>query len=147
VPTGKPVPGMFGGGDSQFHPLPPLYPGWVYIPIHKPATLPPGVIDPTAPGADLPFPIEVLPPPAPRLDKPAPLEIEVRLPSEDAKLFVDGEAMKSTGLVRSFTTPPQERIETFTYDLRAEWLVDGLKTTHTKKVVGRAGERVVVEFK
>jgi uncharacterized protein (TIGR03000 family) len=127
--------------------LPPLYPGWVYIPIHKPATLPPGVIDPTAPGADLPFPIEVLPPPAPRLDKPAPLEIEVRLPSEDAKLFVDGEAMKSTGLVRSFTTPPQERIETFTYDLRAEWLVDGLKTTHTKKVVGRAGERVVVEFK
>ena len=150
VPTGKPVPGMFGGGDSQFFPPPPLYPGWVhgvYIPIHKPATLPPAIIDQTVPGAELPPPADVLPPPAPRLDKPAALEIEVRLPNEDAKLYIDGEATKSTGLVRSFATPAQDRIETFTYDVRAEWLVDGFKTTHTKRVVGRAGEKVVVEFK
>ncbi len=46
VPTGKPVPGMFGGGDSRFFAPPPLYPGWlygVYIPLNQPATLPRGV--------------------------------------------------------------------------------------------------------
>src|SRR5256885_3523121 len=27
VPTYKPIPGVFGGGDSQYFGLPPLYPG------------------------------------------------------------------------------------------------------------------------
>jgi uncharacterized protein YgfB (UPF0149 family) len=72
---------MFGGGDSQFFPLPALYPGWmyeVYIPLSKPAPLPQGVIEPDAlpPGAELPPPVPVLPEPAPKLEKPAALEIE-----------------------------------------------------------------------
>jgi uncharacterized protein (TIGR03000 family) len=144
VPTGKPVPGVFGGGDSQFFGLPPLYPGWmyeVYVPLKRPATLPPAVID------ELPRPGELLPPPAPLLDKPAAMEIEVRLPREDALVFIDGEATKSSGAVRTFATPVQERATTLTYDIRAEWKVDGLTTTHTKRVVGRPGERTVVEFK
>jgi uncharacterized protein (TIGR03000 family) len=152
VPTGKPVAGSFGGGDSQFFAPPPLYPGWmygVYIPLNKPAALPPGVIDPEIgpilPGEVLPKPVERIPPPV--LDKPAAMEIEVRLPSDDAKLFVDGEATKTTGLVRVFATPEQTRADELTYDLRAEWKVDGLTTTHSKRVTGRPGERVVVEFK
>jgi uncharacterized protein (TIGR03000 family) len=143
VPTGKPVPGMFGGGDSQFFPLPRLYPGWVYevyVPVHSPATLPPGLIQ-----GDSPF--NKLPPPAPLLDKPTALEIEVRLPQEDARIFVDGAATKSSGIVRTFATPPQDRVQTLIYDIRAEWMVDGRTTTHTKRVIGRPGERIVVEFK
>lgn len=155
VPTGRPVPGSFGGGDSQFFAPPPLYPGWgygVYIPLSKPAPLPPGVID-APPGAELPLPGDVLPrpelvpPPAPLLDKPKAMEIEVRLPSGDARVFIDGEATKSSGIVRMFSTPEQTRADALTYDIRAEWKVDGLTTTHTKRISGRPGERVVVEFK
>lgn len=154
VPTGRPVPGMFGGGDSQFFAPPPLYPGWmygygVYIPLHKPAALPPGIVNPDGlplvPGEVLPRPAELLPPPM--LDKPAAMEVEVRLPREDAVLFIDGEATKPTGLVRIFATPEQTQATELTYDLRAAWKVDGLTTTHSKRVTGRPGERVVVEFK
>ena len=146
VPTGKPIPGMFGGGDSRFFPPPPLYPGWMYqnfIPLSRPGTLPPTVFEP---GDVLPQPGEVLPPPAPFLEKPAPMEMEVRLPSEDARVFIDGEPTKAVGAVRVFASPSHPTAKSLTYDVRAEWKVDGLTTTHTKRVTGRAGERVVVEF-
>ena len=142
VPTGKPVPGMFGGGDSQFFGLPPLYPGWMYeicVPINKPDRLPAGVLEPGA----IPQP-EILP--APALDKPAPLEVEVRLPREDAVLFIDGVEAKGTGITRVLTTPPFATAQAFTYDLRAEWKQDGRTTTHSKRVTGRAGEKVVADF-
>jgi len=140
VPTYKPIPGVFGGGDSQYFGLPPLYPGWmyeVYVPACQPPALPPDVLVP---------PGDALPPPAPFLDKPATLEVEVRLPRPDAKLFIDGTEMKSTGTVRIFTTPEVSTAQAFTYDLRAEWTTDGLTTTHTKRLTGRAGEKVVVDF-
>jgi uncharacterized protein (TIGR03000 family) len=156
VPTGKPVAGSFGGADSQYFAPPSLYPGWVngvYIPLNKPAALPPGVID-AVPGAELPAPngplpnrpAELVPPPSPLLDKPAAMEIEVRLPRNDARVFIDGAATKSAGSIRTFNTPVQTRADTLAYDIRAEWTIDGLTTTHTKRVAGHAGERVVVEF-
>lgn len=146
VPTGKPIPGMFGGGDSRFFPLPPAYPGWSYLsfaPLSQPGQLPAGVFEP---GEVLPFPGELLPPPAPALDRPAPLEMEVRLPREDALVFIDGEPTKSVGAVRMFASPSRPTAEAFTYEVRAEWKVDGLTTTLTRRVTGHAGERVVVEF-
>jgi uncharacterized protein (TIGR03000 family) len=139
VPTGKPIPGVFGGGDSTFFDLPPIYPGWVYggfIPLAGPAALPPEVVAPPV----------ALPPPAPALDKPAALEVEVRLPRADAKLFIDGAEMKGQGTVRHFRTPEVATVQTYSYDLRAEWAADGLSTTHAKRVVGRAGEKVVADF-
>ena len=140
VPTYKPVPGVFGGGDSQYFGLPPLYPGWMYemyVPGCKGGTLPPAVLGPSD---------AVLPLPAPMLDKPAPLEVEIRLPREDARLFIDDVEVKGTGTVRVFATPPLPTAEAFNYDLRAEWTIDGLTTTHTKRVTGRAGEKAVVDF-
>ena len=140
VPTYKPIPGVFGGADSQFFGLPPLFPGWMYevhVPVGKPGALPDELLGP--PGA-------ILPPPAPVLDKPAALEIEVRLPREDARLFVDGTEMKSNGAVRLLTTPAVPTAEAFTYELRAEWTDKGLMTTHSKRVTGHAGEKVVVNF-
>jgi uncharacterized protein (TIGR03000 family) len=140
VPTHKPIPGVFGGGDSQYFGLPPLYPGWmyeVYVPACKPAALPQEL---------LASPDATLPPPAPMLDKPAALEVEVRLPREDARLFIDGTEMKGRGLVRVFATPPMPTAEAYSYELRAEWTTDGLTTTHTKRVTGRAGEKVIADF-
>jgi uncharacterized protein (TIGR03000 family) len=143
VPTGRPIPGVFGGGDSRFFdPIPPAfsYPGWVgggWVPLGKPGALPADVVEAPA----------ELPPPAPVLERPAPLEVEVRMPRPDARLFIDGSEAKSTGAVRGFSTPPLATADPYTYELRAEWTVDGLTSTHTKRVTGRAGEKVVVEFK
>jgi uncharacterized protein (TIGR03000 family) len=139
VPTGKPIPGVFGGGDSMFFDLPPIYPGWVhgaYVPLAGPAALPPEMVAPPA----------VLPPPALALDKPTALEIEVRLPRADARLYIDWAESKGSGTVRHFRTPEVGTVQTYGYDLRAEWTVDGLTTTHAKRLIGRPGEKVVVDF-
>jgi uncharacterized protein (TIGR03000 family) len=141
VPTYKPIPGVYGGADSQFFGLPPIYPGWVsgvYIPLSHPAPLPSAVVDP---------PAEVLAAPPTVLDQPAALEVEIRLPRADARLFIDGAEAQGTGPTRKFATPPLATDAAYTYELRAEWLVDGLTTTVTKTATGRAGERLVVEFK
>src|SRR5262245_7705604 len=126
VPTYKPIPGVFGGADSQFFGLPPIYPGWlsgVYIPLTHPAPLPAALVEPQA---------EVPSAPAAALERPIPLEVEVRLPRADSRLFIDGAEVKGTGVVRKFATPPLETDAAYTYELRAEWLVDGLTTTLTK---------------
>ncbi|HEX3152277.1 MAG TPA: TIGR03000 domain-containing protein [Gemmataceae bacterium] len=140
VPTYKPIPGVFGGGDSQFFGPPPIYPGWVssvYVPLTRPSPLPAAVVE---------APVE-LPAPAAALTTPTPLEVEVRLPNADARLFVDGTEIKGAGISRKFATPPLETTAPYTYEIRAAWAVDGLTTTHTKQVTGRAGDKLVVEFK
>lgn len=153
VPTGKPIPGVFGGGDSMyFDPIPPayLYPGWVgggWAPLAKPAPLPPALLG--APGdlpAPVPAPVAVEPGPVAALDRPTPLEVEVRVPRADARLFIDGAEVRSSGVVRKFATPPLETTTAYTYEVRTEWTVEGKTLTHTKRVTGRAGDRVVVEF-
>lgn len=143
VPTNQPIPGVFGGADSRFFdPIPPayFYPGWVgggWVPLAKPGALPAAVVE--AP-AELPTPAAVL-------TTPAPLQVEVRLPREDARLFIDGAEARTVGVLRKFATPPLETTTPHTYELRAEWVVGGRTTTHTRQVTGRAGETVVVEFK
>jgi uncharacterized protein (TIGR03000 family) len=142
VPTYKPVPGVFGGGDSRFFDLPPIYPGWLgsaYIPLSHPDPLPAAVVGP---------PVEELPAPAAiALETPTPLEIEVRLPQAGARLFIDGTESVGTGTTRRFATPPLGTTAAYTYELRAEWLVEGLTTTVTKTVTGRAGDKLAVEFR
>src|SRR5262245_22871391 len=128
VTTYRPIPGVFGGGDSQFFGLPPLFPGWGFAHFH-------GADGYLVQGDRAPF-----------LERPAPIEVEVRLPREDAKVFVDGAESKLSGAVRYFATPEMATAQTHTYEIRAEWKADGLTTTHTKKVTGRAGEKVVVDF-
>ena len=143
VPTGAPIPGVFGGADSRFFdPIPPAYPypGWVgggWIPLSHPAPLPAEVVE---------VPAQV-PPPVLTPAQPAALEVEVHVPRADTRLYVDGNEAKGSGLVRKFATPPLTTTTPLTYELRAEWPADGLATTHTKQVSGRAGEKVVVEFK
>lgn len=137
VPTHKPIPGVFGGGDSRFFGLPPLYPQpWgtvVQVPLNKPAPLP----------RTLEAPLELLPVPKPAT---GPVELEVRMPTAEAKLFIDGTATESTGLVRPFRSTPVESAESYTYDLKAEWKIDGLTYTHQQRVTVKPGEKVVVAF-
>jgi uncharacterized protein (TIGR03000 family) len=90
-----------------------------------------------------PLPQEVLPLPKPVA---APVELEVRVPTEDTIVYIDGAATKSNGRVRRFNSPPIDTATTYTYDLRAEWKVDGLTQSHTRRVTVKPGERVVVEL-
>ena len=141
VPTHRPIPGVFGGGDSQFFGLPPLYrPGFynfAYVPLSKPAPLPAAIAEPEP---------EVLPPPAADV-KAGPLEVEIRVPRADAKVFIDGAESKGEGRVRKFATPELEAGREVRYEIRVEWTVGGLTTTHTQTITGRAGGRVVVDVK
>jgi len=145
VPTYKPIPGVFGGGDSMFFPPPPDYRlgyyNFAYIPIHPPApALTPAPLPIAVAGAEeLPSPLEVL-------TKTAPLEVEVHMPAADAQLFIDGEAAKTTGAVRLFKSPPLNATDSHTYEVKAVWTTAEGKVSHTKKVTGRAGEKVKVEF-
>jgi uncharacterized protein (TIGR03000 family) len=139
VPTGRPIPGVFGGGDSAFFDLPPIYPGWLhagYGPVSRPCALPPTLFGPPSP---------VLPP-APVLDRPAALVVEVRLPRADARLFIDGQECQGTGTVRHFKTPAVTSMQPLSYELRAEWNVEGYGTTHAMRLTGRAGDTVVADF-
>jgi uncharacterized protein (TIGR03000 family) len=141
VPTYRPIPGVFGGGDSQFFGLPPLYrPGYnfAYIPLSKPAPLPAAIVD--AP------PLEELPPPKEEVTA-GPLRVEIRVPTADARIFIDGTEVKGEGKVRQFATPELEAGREVRYDVRVEWTIRGLTTTHTQPVIGRAGGRVVVTVK
>lgn len=144
VPTHKPVPGMFGGGDSRFFGLPPYYgTAWMYaarIPLSRPAPLP-ATLEGQPSDVLLQPPQELLPAPQPAA---APVEIEVRVPTEDTIVYIDGAATKSNGLVRRFNSPPIEAAATYTYEFRAEWKVDGRTQTHSRRVNVKPGERVVV---
>ena len=104
-------------------------------------------------------PNPVAPVPVPVPDGPAPLPIgnpeavesgslllEVRLPNENATVFVNNQSTRQAGTVRTFASPSLPKAETYEYDIRAEWLVAGKKVSRTKTVTGKPGERVVADF-
>jgi uncharacterized protein (TIGR03000 family) len=69
----------------------------------------------------------------------------VELPA-DAKLFVDGQAMKTTSPTRRFVTPPLQRGQAYFYDLRAEVVRDGQTLTQSRRVIVRPGEDARATF-
>jgi len=48
--------------------------------------------------------------------------------------------------VRYFATPPLTPGQTFNYELRAAWMVNGAPTTMTRAVQVQAGKRSAVNF-
>jgi uncharacterized protein (TIGR03000 family) len=58
----------------------------------------------------------------------------------DARLYINGQLMRTTSAERSFDTPVLERGKTYHYTLRAEAVRDGKTLSETKKVAVRAGE-------
>jgi uncharacterized protein (TIGR03000 family) len=75
----------------------------------------------------------------------APATIVVTLPA-DAKLFVDGNATTSTSSRRVFQSPTLTVGKEFSYNLKAEFAVDGKTITATKKVTVSAGNESTVSF-
>lgn len=89
-------------------------------------------------------------PAAPKVEKkataaPAPATIVVSI-SPDAKLFVDGDAVRVTSASTSFLTPALESDQEYYYLLKAEAVRDGKTITETRRVAFRAGEVARVSF-
>lgn len=86
-----------------------------------------------------------------KLEPPAPAQgsdrasIEIRVPA-DADLWFDGYRSKQTGPVRRFSTPPLKPGESYAYDIRVRWTVDGAPVEQTRTVAVRPGERAQLEF-
>lgn len=160
VPTYAPVPGTFGGSDHRVHQSPPFFGmglGWwgKRSPSPRPAPNfeynPPGAAVATAepplagaPGADASDKADATEPPA--AADSGYLIVEVRVPTENAALFVNERLTKQLGAVRTFTSPALPKGESAEYDIRAEWMVGGQKVVLTKTITGKAGERAVADF-
>jgi uncharacterized protein (TIGR03000 family) len=106
----------------------------------------PGVPAPTAPETVPPIPA---PPPAGGKKTtsvtPERAQLVVELPT-GAKLFVDGNPMKSNATTRTFNTPPLEPGQAYFYMLRAEVVRDGQTISESQRVIVRAGETARASF-
>lgn len=68
-----------------------------------------------------------------------PAKLIVHLPA-DAKLKVDGKAMRTTSDTRRFMSPPLEVGQGYYYDFQAQVQRDGKPVTVNKRVIVRAGQ-------
>jgi uncharacterized protein (TIGR03000 family) len=92
---------------------------------------------------------EQAPPPkkSTRLDSdPDRARMIVEVP-DDAKLFVDGQLMKTTSSRRVFLTPRLQPGQAYFYDLKAEVSRDGDTRTENRRIIVRAGETARASFR
>jgi uncharacterized protein (TIGR03000 family) len=75
----------------------------------------------------------------------APATIKVNLP-ENAKLFVDGVATKSTSTNRLLVTPNLPTSKQYTYNLKAQAVVDGQTVEQQQTVTVQGGQQTPVTF-
>ena len=71
--------------------------------------------------------------------------LAVEVPA-DAKIFVNGQATRSTGEHREFVSRDLELGYNYAYEVRAEVIRDGQTIEQTKKIDLRAGKRAEVAF-
>jgi uncharacterized protein (TIGR03000 family) len=137
VPTFGPVPGIYGGSDQQFRGAPPsqrYYPSADYPPPGA-RKLPPTLLEePVVEGRNDPA------------QNRTSAAIEVRLPTEDAEVFFDGDKTGQTGQVRVFTSPGLEPGKVYTYEVRARWYRNRDVVNMTQKISVTPGQRVTVDF-
>ena len=74
-------------------------------------------------------------------------KIQVKLPTEDTKLYFDDYLCKQTTNDRSFRSPALEAGKRYTYKVVATWLENGREVTHETKISFHAGEDVAVDFR
>ncbi len=127
--------GGYGYGYAPYAPYAPYY----YDPYYYGPAYPPAVpmMAPATTG------YQAFYPPAPTASPTA--TINVRVPA-DAQLWFDSNPTKQSGTMRQFSTPPLEAGKTFTYEIRATWMVDGTPTTQTRQVQVQAGKQSTVDF-
>jgi uncharacterized protein (TIGR03000 family) len=63
----------------------------------------------------------------------------------DARVYVDDQATRQTGIERIYESPPLEQ-GTYTYNIRAKWTENGKEVSHEKKVKVEPGRMSVANF-
>src|SRR5262245_9378056 len=71
--------------------------------------------------------------------------LEVCVPA-DACLWMEGAQTEQTGPVRVFDSPPLERGEEYSYEIKARWNDNGKEVEQTQTVTVTAGQKVKVKF-
>ncbi len=72
--------------------------------------------------------------------------IEVRLPDDQGRVWMQGQKMSSAGATRRFQSPALDPSRTYAYTISAAWYEDGRLVTQERKVDIRANSAVVVDF-
>ncbi len=70
----------------------------------------------------------------------------VRVPTANARLWVEGVELREKGTVRRFVSPRLQPNAKYGYTIKAEWKANGKVRTQAQDVVVRAGERLRVNF-
>ncbi len=143
VATYGPIPGTFGGSDYRLTQNAPFFGtslGWMGSRSPSPRPTPNLNFNPPAFPNDGGPRIEQIP------EGGTPLVVEVRVPLENAIVFVNNEVTRQQGVVRRYASPPLKSDEEFEYTIRAEWIINGQRTSLTKKITGKPGETIVADF-
>jgi uncharacterized protein (TIGR03000 family) len=81
--------------------------------------------------------------PMPKTDLPA--IIQIRVPA-DAELWFDSHKTSQQGGERLFTTPPLAVGRSYSYEIRATWMANGMPVNQTRLVQVEAGKQVVLDL-
>jgi uncharacterized protein (TIGR03000 family) len=108
---------------------------------------PPGEIVPQRKGTEK---IEETPPPKEqkkekKTEEEARAQVTIDVPA-DAKVYVDGQLMKSTSAKRAFRTPVLVPGQTYFYDVRVEIVRDGRTIVENQRVILNPGQAVTASF-
>jgi uncharacterized protein (TIGR03000 family) len=81
------------------------------------------------------------------LPPPTPLTalLQVQTPP-DAEVWLEGQKMRSTGVMRHFRSPPLNPAKGYVYEVRLRWQLDGKSVEDVRHVAIRAGATVFVDF-
>jgi len=108
-------------------------------------------VPPAAPVAPVPPPPDKKPAPGDADKKPgeasAPnaAKLIVELPV-DARLYIDGQLMRTTSDRRVFNTPILDRGQAYYYEVRAELTIDGQTHVESGRAIVRAGQTSQMTF-
>ena len=136
------------GGWGYGYPAYSYYPSYAYapysysVPSYSYYSVPPSYYY-DAPPLYMP-PADVAPSIRPAAS--ASLNVEVRVPSPDAQVWINGQLSTRTGLTRWFTVTDIYPDRPYQYEVRATWMEDGRPVTQTRTVTVRAGETAQVVF-
>src|SRR5262245_40908767 len=74
-------------------------------------------------------------------------QLRVYLPTEDAKLEIQGQVSKKTGAVRLFESPLLQPGKAYLYDLKVTWIEDGKTLTRESTARVMAGQTTEVDLR
>jgi uncharacterized protein (TIGR03000 family) len=112
-----------------------------------PAYAPPPAYSYPAPAAPVAPPIEKAPAPKPAgIGQAVTAKIVVEVPA-DARLYIDGQLMRTAGIRRTYSTPQLETGQKYFYDMRVESVRDGEPVTENRRVILQAGDVIEASFR